>query len=189
MRDPLRFIGFILIMNIVLAPLPAFTQDDIYSSKHRQHLSLGISAGQLSDNAWIGVEVTHSVIYPRISLRLTGSIHWLEAYKVQFDRWGTFSVISPTVVVYSNIAETSRWYIDFGPMFIIPQNKVSEKKLISGVSTLVGLEVFLFKTSDRGLCYYFGIGLNYANAYADKLENDPRYSDGFTFNNGFRFYF
>ncbi|SKC83564.1 hypothetical protein SAMN05660236_4485 [Ohtaekwangia koreensis] len=180
---------FIMTMAMVVAYTPVFTQDNAYTREDIKHFSVGVSAGQLTDNSWIGLEVTLPVMHHRVGVRITSSVHWLEAYKVQFDRWGVFSMLSSSVVVYSHINERSRLYIDLGPVLIIPQSGVSEKKVITGVNALVGIEVFLLQTGNTNLCYNFGIGINYADAYADKLENSPRYSNGFVFSNGIRFYF
>lgn len=182
-----RFSVFVFFAGIVLLPVAALAQE-IYTIKPAQRFSLGFSAGELSDNSWVGLEVTSPIMHHRISLRIAGSVHWLEAYKAQFDRWGTFSVISPAIVIYSDMYERSRWYMDIGPVFIIPQRRVSEKRIVSGVSTVVGIELFLVR-GNSNFCYHFGVGLNYANAYADRLESSPRYSNGFIFTNGFRFYF
>lgn len=179
---------FCLWLISALTVTKVLAQDDIYMWQ-QVRFSLGFSAGQLTDNSWIGLEVSSPVMHRHFSLRLVASVHWLEAYKAQRDRWGTFSTLSPTVVIYTRVKDRSRWYIDLGPMFIIPQNRISEKKLVSGISALAGIEVFVLRTSNRSVGYHFNIGVNYANAYADKLENDPRYSNGFIFSNGFRFYF
>lgn len=181
-----RFFGLWLIS--MLAGTLVFAQDNVYTWQ-QVRFSVGISAGQLTDNSWLGLEVSSPVVHRHFCLRLRSSVHWLEAYKAQRDRWGTFSILSPTVVVYTRVMDRSRWYIDFGPMFIIPPNKISEKKMVSGISALAGIEVFILRARNRGVAYHFNIGLNYANAYADKLESDPRYSNGFIFSNGFRFYF
>lgn len=183
----IRFSSFVFFAGIALLAVGGFAQE-ISTAKRTPHFSLGVSAGELSDNSWIGVEVTSPIMHHRISFRIAGSVHWLEAYKAQFDHWGTFSVVSPTLVIYSDMYERSRWYMDIGPVFIIPQRRVSQKRIVSGVSTVVGLELFLIR-GNSNFCYHFGIGLNYANAYADRLESNPRYSNGFIFSNGFRFYF
>jgi hypothetical protein len=180
------FFCFWLVSAMAVSEVVA--QNDIYTWQ-RTRFSLGISAGQLTDNSWLGLEVSSPVRHRHFSLRLTGSVHWLEAYKTQRDRWGTFSILNPAVVIYTRVMDRSRWYIDLGPLFIIPQNKVSDKKLVSGISALAGIEVFILRTPNRGVGYHFNIGLNYANAYADRLDSDPRYSNGFIFCNGFRFYF
>lgn len=182
------YTGF-LIITIASAATCVFAQENLYPRQYIQHFSAGISAGQLTDNSWIGLEISSPMMSRYISLRVRGSIHWLEAYKAQLDRWGRFSMVSPTVVIYTRVDQRSRWYIDIGPMFIIPQYKISEKRLLTGLNAQAGMEVFLLKANNNGLTYYFSAGLHYAQAYADKLESSPRYSNGFVFSNGFRYYF
>jgi len=154
------------------------------------HFSIGISGGEFSDNSWAGVEVSSpAILHNRVCFRLKGNLHWLEQYKARYDRWAKFSTLNPSIVIYTNISEHVRWYVDVGPFFIFPQNKISDTKYISGINAIAGVEVFIMQTKHTNLCYHFGMGAGFANASADKLENSPCYSNGLIFSNGFRFYF
>ena len=88
--------------------------------------------------------------------------------------------------VYSE--DRSRVYVDLGTYFIFPNAKFTQQKTVQGVTSTIGLELFILTIQKFQVCYYLSGGFGHIRAYADNLENKPRYGNGVIFNNGFRFY-
>jgi hypothetical protein len=72
--------------------------------------------------------------------------------------------------------------------YIFPNQKFSTSKVLPGYYNLIGVEYNLRKKPGHKITYYLSPGLATSKARAEKLEDSPRYSTGFLFNTGFRFY-
>ncbi|HEY9045513.1 MAG TPA: hypothetical protein VIN08_06435 [Ohtaekwangia sp.] len=184
------FLMVALLSGFLLVHAAGYAQENIDALKHIHHFSLGVSGGEFADNSWAGVEISSpGIFHNRVCFRLKGNMHWLEQYKARYNHWARFSTLAASVVVYTNINERARWFFDVGPFFIVPQDKISDRKYTCGISGTGGVEVFVLHSEQGNLSYHFGIGAGYAKGYADKLEDKPCYSNGLIFSNGFRFYF
>jgi hypothetical protein len=152
--------------------------------------SLSIFAGNYGYDAGVGIEAGSPCIQNTgLCFRVKGTLLWLEQYKAVTDRWAAYRSLNVSTVYNIYTFERSRVYIELGTYFIFPDVKFSHRKSIQGVSGSTGVEAFITTNPNFHMCYYFSGGIGYIRAYADKLENKPRYGNGFVFNNGFRFYF
>lgn len=156
---------------------------------HRS-FSFGLSANEYGYDPGIGIEIsTPGFFNSRLCVRLKGNITWLEEYKATYDHWAKYRSISAIIVYNFNSVEGMRVYSGMGPYAIFPGNKFSDSRMVEGVICETGVELSVVTTPAMRITYYFSGGLAYINAYAEKLENNPRYGNGFVFSNGFRFYF
>jgi hypothetical protein len=152
--------------------------------------SFAFSAGEFSYDSWLGVEVTSPVFFQNsVSFRLKANRNWLETYKATYGHWATYSTVTASIVVMTEITPKVQWYLDVGPFIIFPDGKISDHKYERGISLILGLEMLVAKTRHLNVCYYFGGGIAHCSAYAEKIEDKPAYGNGIVFSNGFRFYF
>jgi hypothetical protein len=156
----------------------------------RSNFSAGLIACEFGYDMGIGVEVgTPCLRQTALCFRIKGTTSWLEHYKSRFDRWATYKSLNVSMIYNFYTMERSRAYADIGTYVIFPDAKFSQQRSVQGVTASTGLELFVITNPKFHVCYYFSGGIAHARAYADKLENKPRYGNGFVFTNGFRFYF
>jgi hypothetical protein len=152
--------------------------------------SVGISAGEYGYDSGVGIEVgTPCFGNIPLCLRLRATVSWLEWYKATYDHWARYESINVSMVYHFFTEERSRAYLETGTYTIFPDEKFSQRRSIQGIASSIGIELFLITKPKLNMCYYFSGGYAHIRAYADKLENKPRFGNGFVFNNGFRFYF
>lgn len=157
---------------------------------HANKISLGLYAGQLAYDPVVGLEVTSpAFLKNRLSFRMRGGMAWLEQYKSQLNKWTEYTSLTTALVYKTHVIDRGRIYAEIGSSAIIPNEKFSDKKYLHGSYGLIGAELFFLNKRDFDICYYFGGGMSLIKAYAEKLEENQRYGNGFIFTNGFRIYF
>jgi hypothetical protein len=177
----------------LVALVLALTTQDVFSQVQpalHKSFSLGILAGEYGYDMGVGVELgTPCLFKNRISFRIKANRNWLEPYNTIHGRWARYETISTSMVYNMPLTDRARLYFEVGTYYIFPDNKFSDRKIVPGITSSVGVELFVFTSSKLNICYYFSGGIGYVHAHAEKLENEPHYGNGFIFNNGFRFYF
>lgn len=152
--------------------------------------SIGITGGEYGYDSGLGLEVSTSTFRnTAVFLRVRGTVSWLELYKSTYDQWVRYETLNVSMVYNIFAFERSRGYVEMGTYMIFPNAKFSEHRSFQGLTSSMGVELFVITNPKFNMCYYFSSGFGYVRAYADKLENRPRYGNGFVFNNGLRFYF
>jgi hypothetical protein len=175
---------------IVIAMLLAMNLHGQKYSLPAKTFSLGVTAGEYGYDAGVGVEISTPCIQnTSLCFRIKGMVTWLEQYKADYDTWARYESLNVATVYNVYTFERSRLYIELGTYFIFPDAKFSKQKSIQGISGSTGVELSVITSSNFLMCYYFSGGIGYIRAYADRLENKPRYGNGIVFSNGFRFYF
>jgi hypothetical protein len=187
MRKSLRIL---MVVTIALHVYGVNAQENnSYYPLHNRY-SIGFFAGELGYDAGLGAEVgSPSFSNNKLSLRLKGSINWLEQYKADFDRWAKYKSVSASIVYNFFSEDRCRMFAEAGPFIILPDTRFSKKTSYQGINTSAGLEMFVINTTSLNMCYYFSLGIAYSKATAESLENQPRFGKGLVFSNGFRFYF
>jgi hypothetical protein len=172
-------------------PTPhALAQEAADLGPQEKRLSAGISAGHYSYDPGLAIEfTTRPVFQDHVSLRIRGSLQWLEAYQAAQYNWISYQTIATGLVYNGKLFDRTRFYAEFGMLGIIPNAKVSEKAFVEGFYEFNGLEITLLSRKNYKLCFYFGVGPAFINASAEKLEGNPHYGNGLHFINGFRAYF
>lgn len=151
---------------------------------------VALVAGDFSGDSGLGFEASFRPFFKGpVCIKLNGSINWMEQYKVMYGHWAAYSTVSASAVMYRTLQQRARAYMEVGPVFIIPSNKISTKSFVAGVSGQIGLELLLGNTEAVSLCYIVGGGIVYSRAHADRIEGDPPYGSGIVFNTGIRLYF
>ena len=152
--------------------------------------SVGISVGHYRYDPGISIEFTTRAIFQNhLSMRVRGSIQWLEAYKSAHYQWISYQTFSTGFVYNGMISDRARYYAEIGILGIVPDRRFSDKGFVEGIYQFNGLEIFIFSSEDYVLCLHLGVGPTFINATAEKMEGRPRYGSGLHFVNGFRMYF
>ena len=116
-------------------------------------------------------------------------MNWLEPYKAELDKWVSYHSFAISWVYNTQLYDKTRLYVDLETFLLVPDSKFASNRNVQGLSGVAGLEFFISNHPGLNMSYYFGGGLSYARAYADKMEGKPRYANGFAFDTGIRFYF
>jgi hypothetical protein len=183
MKQWLPFMILTLMLNIYCA----FGQDQFVPNKG---FSMAVMAGEYAYDPSVGLEFGSPGLFNnRICFKAKGMISALEEYKATFDHWATYKSLTISMVYNVVMINRSRIYVEMGPNFIFPSEKFSKEKSVHGFAGSIGTELFAVTLPEFNMCYYFSFGFGHTDAYADKLENQPGYGNGFIFNTGLRFYF
>ena len=143
----------------------------------------------MGNDTGIGAELgSPSFFKNRIQLRFSGSVMWHEDCKALYDHWGKYNVLNALVAYNLRTRERYRPYVEVGTTYVFPSDKISDSGNVQGINLAGGLELFLAGNPRSRVCYYINLGVSHIRAYADQLEGEPRYADGFFFRTGFRLY-
>ena len=188
MKTTIRISAALFLVSL-LAP-PALAQTEVTYKPNASRLSVGISAGHYRYDPGIALDFTTRAIFQNhLSLRLRGSVQWLEAYQAAHDEWVSYRTFSTGLVYNGKLFDGTRFYAEFGLLGIFPDVRFSDETFIDGFYQFNGLEITLLSGNDYVLCLYIGAGPAFVKAYAEKLEGRPHYGNGLHFVNGLRVYF
>lgn len=189
MKTPIKIFSCLLVASVMLTA-PARSQTETKQSPSINRLSAGISAGHYRYDPGIAIEfTTRSIFRNHLSLRVRGSVQWLEAYKAAHDKWVTYHTFSAGLVYLGQLFDRTRFYAELGMVGIAPDARFSDRLFIEGIYQFNGLEITLLDKKDYTLCLYFGLGPAFINAHAEKIEGNPGYGNGLHYLNGLRIYF
>jgi hypothetical protein len=182
---------FILIPIFCAASaVSTYSQSQPAPTVEGNRLSAGISVGHYRYDPGVTVEfATRAILRQRLSLRVKGGVHWLEAYKAANYHWATYRTFAVGLVYNAELFERTRFYTELGMFAIIPDVKFSDRPFIEGIYQFNGLEIVLMSKDNVALCLYLGLGPAFINAHAEKIEGNPGYGNGVHFANGLRVYF
>lgn len=176
---------FFISAVLAIPSASAQTHSNSYKS-----FSLGILGGEYGDDTGVGIEIgTPFLFNNRVSLRARANLNWLEAYKANFDKWVKYETLTTSLTYHALVVQRVRGYVEVGALFVFPDKSFSDKKARQGLTSSIGVELFVFTDPGLDVFYYFSGGYSLVKATAEKLEDRPHYASGFVFNNGFRFYF
>ncbi len=180
-------------MPLLLAlslPGVAFSQVDSVLLERVSRISVGASLGIQGLNPTLGIDITSPAFLKKsLSVRIHGSTNWHEWYKAQTDDWVTYPELGAALVFNTRPSQRARVFVEAGPFFLFPSRKFSDKNFETGFKGMVGAEMFARHGPHLTISYFFGGGLAFCYADAEKLDNRPAYGDGFIFRTGLRCYF
>ncbi|MBL0743021.1 hypothetical protein [Chryseolinea lacunae] len=184
---------FLTILLPALVSQNVCAQMDSTQRPQPNRCNLAVGAGQFGDDWGISAELTTPTFWNKaLALRFKGSTYWLECYKARQDHWAPYRMVSVSLVYKFRItadAGTYVAYVEAGPFTILPDERYSTQKHVEGFSAAVGAELFFRQCPRVPVCYFLALGASACKASADTLDGEPRYGEGLTFVNGFRFYF
>jgi hypothetical protein len=179
-----------ILLVSMLATCPAWSQDELRPSPTLRKMSIGLSAGHYRYDPGVAVEfTTKAFLQNQLSIRVRGSVQWMEAYKAVYDRWASYRSFSAGLVYNGVISERARFFAEVGMLGIAPDNRFSDKRFIEGIYEFNGVEIIFVNREDYLLSFYFGLGPTFINSTAEKIEGNPRYGSGIHYINGIRIYF
>lgn len=179
----------ILICIILISSVDLYGQDQkgLYP---RDRYSFAFFGGEFGYDAGLGMEIgSPSFFNNRFCIRVRGNVNWSEQVKADLNRWATYKSIGANLIYNFLSVDRGRIYIEAGTFIIVPNKTFSGKCCQPGLNVSTGTELFVINNSSLDIAYYFSGGIGFSRATAEKLENHPKYANGFIFANGFRFYF
>ena len=186
MKTSIR-IPAIFLVACVLQMEVAHAQVESQTVPNASRLSAGISAGHFRYDPGIAVELTTRAIFQNhLSLRVRGSVQWLEAYQAIHHQWVSYQTFSTGLVYNGKLFDRTRFYTEFGVLGIVPDARFSDKTFVDGFYQFNGLEITLLNRNDYTLCLFLGVGPAFIKASAEKIEGNPSYGNGLHFINGVR---
>jgi len=180
----------LLTLTFCLLSAQSFSQIDSVLLQRVSRPGIGVTAGVLGVDTGLGLEVTSSsFLKKRLAIRLKGGINWNEWYMVLMEDKATYPFFSASLVFNTLPMNRSRVFIEAGAFVLLPSNKFSDKESVNGINISTGVELFLTHKPHLTFSYFFGGGLAFCNATAEKLDSRPSYGNGPAFNTGLRAYF
>jgi hypothetical protein len=185
-----RTVTVLALMICMLRPDQSFSQIDSVPLQRVSRPGIGVTLGVLGFDTGLGVEVTSSsFLQHRLAIRVKGGINWNEWYLALMEENATYPFFGASLVFNTRPMNRSRAFIEGGAFVLLPSNKFSDKESVYGISFSTGVEFFLARKPHLTFSYFFGGGLAFCNASAEKLESRPSYGTGLVFNTGLRAYF
>ncbi len=178
----MKRLAFLVLMILSLIEV-VDAQDKNISNK----LGAGFHLNQYQNDFGLGLDFSSPYfVHDRIAVRLRGNYMFNEHIKNSKTTWTPYSNISLGLVgVAGKVGNFIRLYGEGGIIGIFPSNEFSSKKSAFGGYGLFGYEFYMNNSSN----YFIEIGGVGTNATADKITNQPIYSNGLLISSGFRIQF
>jgi hypothetical protein len=153
---------------------------------HFNNFSLGFSAGHYKSDLGLMVSITIPSS-AKLAARFSGGVRWSENYFVEKGEHAPYTSLQAGMVWPITIQERVRVYGETGLNILFPHRAFSTKKNVPGAYGAMGLDFSIFSGTRYGIIYFFESGITLNPARAERLEEQPKYSNGFTAATGFRF--
>ncbi len=156
----------------------------------KRSVSLSYHLLQHQNDFGVGMSIASPFILDDVNLafRLRTSLMWNEGtYNMSVDGgrtgWRAYGALQFGASSYTiALAPGVRLYGEGGLVVLLPSGEFSSESTVLGGYGIFGFEVF----SSPGFAYFIEIGGMGTGATADKLPNQPIYSNGLTVSGGFR---
>jgi hypothetical protein len=151
--------------------------------------SIGLSVGHYSFDPGIMANVTTPFfLNNKFALRIAGGIRWSEYYLAETNKSAYYSSMQAGVLYHITLEDRVRVYSELGFNIVFPNAVFSDKKKVTGVHGVLGLDFFTYSRGNFGLVYFVELGYSVNPAIAEKLEGQPTYANGLMAVTGFRFH-
>lgn len=179
----------VLLLTCFLFVQEAVGQTDATPARETGKPAIGISGGHYRYDPGVAVEFTTRAIFQNhLSMRLKAGMLWLEEYKAIHDEWIPYYSFSAGLVYNGQVFDRARFFAELGVIGMAPNPKFSDTGFVEGLYQFNGLELTLLQRKRSTTCLFFGVGPSFINAFAEKIEERPRYGRGLHFINGIRVY-
>lgn len=161
------------------------------TTENANTLSYGFQLGQYQNDFGLGLNLTSPYFAKNtIAFRIRGNILWNEHIllenTVNNTVWSPYLNTSLGVVgTSSRIGDYIRIYGEGGIVVLFPSSEFSSEDSEFGGYGIFGFEFFASK--DNNFCYFLEVGGVGTGAIANRIINNPIYSNGLLINVGLRF--
>lgn len=147
-------------------------------------LGLGFQLNQYQEDFGMGLNMTSPYfIHEKVALRLRANLMYHEHTKEAETTWTPYSNVSLGLIGGSGfVADFIRLYGEGGLLTLLPSEEFSSGDPVFGGYGLFGFEFYMAPKAN----YFIELGGVGTGAVADKLANNPIYSNGLTISAGFR---
>lgn len=171
----------ILLALTVMATLITTT----LSAQEKNGVQLGVNINQFQKDFGLGIHVNSPYFFQgRNAIRIGANVQWLEHIGTDNEyTWSPYSNLQLGIRTRHYIIENKIFiYGEGGVTLLLPNNKFSSKNAIEGGYGLFGFELIM----NHKMSYIIEIGGMGTGARADKVINNPIYSNGLMIGAGFR---
>ncbi|WP_020531527.1 hypothetical protein [Flexithrix dorotheae] len=188
MKTNLLLCLFLFVFGI----LTTFGQDLSQLKQTFEKPSLGISINQFQRDFGVGLIYTSKYFGNKSKKAIKASYNFQYLEHVNDNAqtvWTNYSNAKLGLVLATNpIHNFFRYYGELGGILILPNSQFSDESVIPGAYGLFGFE-FLFLNEDRlSKSIFIELGAMGTGATAEKVLNEPIYSNGFSISVGFRLF-
>ena len=154
------------------------------------HLSIGFSINQFQNDFGLGINVTSPFICNgSLAFRISENYQWLQYIDGDNTVWSGYNNIRIGVIGAGvTIKEQIRLYGEGGMTLIFPNSSFSSENLFFGGYGVFGFEFLFYNINKTPGSYFIELGGIGSGASADKVLNNPVFSNGFIISTGFRIY-
>lgn len=144
----------------------------------------GFQLNQYQRDFGIGLNITSPYFdIPEMAVRLRGNLMFNEYVQNQVTKWTPYFNASLGLIGgVGKIGDYIRLYGEGGMILLFPSELFSSDQVIFGGYGLFGFEFFMSNSPN----YFIEIGGVGSGAIADKIANQPIYSNGLSVSVGFR---
>lgn len=173
-------ISFILITE--LYSIYAQTQNNLISKGP----GFGFQLNQFQKDFGFGLNITSPhFAFDKIAVRIRGNLMYNENVQNGDTEWTPYANVSVGLIGGGGmVGDHIRLYGEGGFIGLIPSDQFSSDNFVFGGYGFFGFEFF----NSRSNNYFIEIGGVGTGAHADKIENNPVYSNGLVISTGLRIY-
>lgn len=174
---PMKKITFLLFLVLLLHKQKA--QNNYINYGH----GFGFQLSQYQNDFGFGVHYSSPVLFNSMGLRLKYNLMFHEHVKDSLTTWTPYSNFSLGLVGFAGMVTPGiRIYGEGGLLLLLPSSAFSSSKVNIGGYGTFGFEFFPYNSFN----YFIELGGMGTGSLADKLPNQPIYSNGFSISTGFR---
>ncbi|MCU0378610.1 MAG: hypothetical protein MUC78_10165 [Bacteroidales bacterium] len=146
----------------------------------------GFQLNQYQKDFGFGLNISSRFFaHDKLSVRLRGNLMYNENVQNGDTDWTTYANVSVGLIgIGGMVGDHIRLYGEGGFIGLIPSDKFSSDDFVFGGYGFFGFEFF----NSKGNNYFIEIGGVGTGAHADKIENNPVYSNGLVIGTGLRIY-
>lgn len=150
-------------------------------------IGVGIQLSQYQRDFGVGLNVTSPyVANDKVAVRLRGNVMYNEHVQGDETTWTPYANASLGVIGASRIIENlARLYGEGGVVGVFPSDEFSSEDFVLGGYGLFGFEFFMSDSNN----FFIEIGGVGTGATADRVVQEPIYSNGLLISTGFRMHF
>jgi len=173
-----------LFISFLLCQLLSYSQEE---NKTKKQMQLGFQLAQYQNNFGLGLNLSTPFKENSIwAFRIRGNVIFNEYVKNFETEWTPYSNVSFGVISgRTSLGQYLKIYGEGGAIALFPSNEFSSENLVLGGYGLFGFEFMISKEFN----YFIELGGVGTSATADKVVNQPIYSNGFLILVGFRINF
>lgn len=183
----LNFTLLLVLFTFCLTAQEAETKEDENEGRISNKTSIGFQLSENQGDFGTGLTITSPFFLKnKLAVRLSGNVMFFSRANNPETAWDPYGHLALGLVSASpEIKGFLRLYSEFGFIGVIPNQSLTDDRFKLGGYGLFGFEFYMSPNSN----YFIELGGQGVGTEAEKLDDNPIFSNGFMINVGFRAHF